>query len=70
MHQQPIIQGDPPLKPVRDMDHFGIPLPAAAVWSALEYAGVQDVRGLAAWAFCHGFPHNATGMRARRRPLR
>jgi 4-hydroxy-3-polyprenylbenzoate decarboxylase len=47
MHRnQPIIQGDPPLKPVPGMDHFGIPLPAAAVWSALEYAGVQDVRGV------------------------
>ena len=46
MHRNdPIIQGDPPLKPVPGMDHFGIPLPAAAVWSALEYAGVQDVRG-------------------------
>jgi len=42
----PIIQGDPPLKPVPGMDHFGIPLPAAAVWSALEYAGIQDVRGV------------------------
>lgn len=47
MHRNdPIIQGDPPLKPVPGMDHFGIPLPAAAVWSALEYAGVQDVRGV------------------------
>jgi UbiD family decarboxylase len=43
---QPIIQGDPPLKPVPGMDHFGIPLPAAAVWSALEYAGVPDVCGV------------------------
>ncbi len=42
----PIIQGDPPLKPVPGMDHFGIPLPAAAVWSALEYAGVPDVCGV------------------------
>jgi 4-hydroxy-3-polyprenylbenzoate decarboxylase len=47
MHRhQPIIQGDPPLKPVPGMDHFAIPLPAAAVWSALEYAGVPDVRGV------------------------
>ena len=47
MHRsQPIIQGDPPLKPVPGMDHFGIPLPAAAVWSALEYAGVPDVCGV------------------------
>jgi 4-hydroxy-3-polyprenylbenzoate decarboxylase len=47
MHRnQPIIQGDPPLKPVPGMDHFGIPLPAAAVWSALEYSGVPDVRGV------------------------
>jgi len=42
----PIIFGEPPLKPVPGMDHFGIPLPSAAVWSALEYAGVQDVRGV------------------------
>jgi 4-hydroxy-3-polyprenylbenzoate decarboxylase len=47
MHRnQPIIQGDPPLKPVPGMDHFGIPLPAAAVWSALEHSGVPDVRGV------------------------
>ncbi len=47
MHRNdPIIQGDPPLKPVPGMDHFGIPLPAAAVWSALEYAGVPDVCGV------------------------
>lgn len=43
---RPIVQGDPPLKPVPGMDHFGIPLPAAAVWSALEHAGVQDVKGV------------------------
>jgi UbiD family decarboxylase len=42
----PIIQGDPPLKPVPGMDHFGIPLPAAAVWSALEYSGVPGVCGV------------------------
>ncbi|HWP60765.1 MAG TPA: UbiD family decarboxylase [Candidatus Acidoferrales bacterium] len=47
MHRKdPIIQGEPPLKPVPGMDHFGIPLPAAAVWSALEHAGIQDVRGV------------------------
>ena len=47
MHRnEPIIQGDPPLKPVPGMDHFGIPLPAAAVWSALEYSGVQGVCGV------------------------
>jgi 4-hydroxy-3-polyprenylbenzoate decarboxylase len=42
----PIIQGDPPLKPVPGMDHFGIPLPAAGVWSAVDYAGVPDVCGV------------------------
>jgi 4-hydroxy-3-polyprenylbenzoate decarboxylase len=47
MHRNdPIIQGDPPLKPVPGMDHFGIPLPAAAVWSALEYSGVPGVCGV------------------------
>jgi 4-hydroxy-3-polyprenylbenzoate decarboxylase len=47
MHRDdPIIQGDPPLKPIPGMDHFGIPLPAAGVWSALESAGIQDVRGV------------------------
>ncbi len=47
MHRNnPIIMGEPPLRPVPGMDHFGIPLPAAGVWSALEYAGVQDVKGV------------------------
>jgi len=47
MHRNdPIIQGDPPLKPVPGMDHFGIPLPAAGVWSALDSAGIQDIRGV------------------------
>ncbi len=47
MHRNdPIIFGEPPLRPVPGMDHFGIPLPAAGVWSALEYAGVQDVKGV------------------------
>ena len=47
MHRnEPIIQGDPPLKPVPGMDHFAIPLPSAAVWSALEYSGVPGVAGV------------------------
>ena len=47
MHRNdPIIQGDPPLKPVPGMDHFGIPLPRLRCGRLWNTAGVPDVRGV------------------------
>jgi UbiD family decarboxylase len=45
----PILLGVPPLRPLGDNSHVGIPTTAVQVWEHLERSGVTDVTGV--WAF-------------------
>jgi len=53
MHRDaPIIQGAPPMRPLRGMKHFAVSFRCASLWRDLERCGIPEIRGV--WEYAYG----------------
>jgi UbiD family decarboxylase len=53
MHRDsPIIQGAPPMRPLKGMKHFAVSFRCASLWRDLERCGIPEIKGV--WEYSYG----------------